>query len=95
MRFLDLVVLATDGLVEEGVFLDPEDLARIARQMQLDEQDLTPGLFAEKLTVADLAEALVWAACQHHRDASPWEPTGNGDDVTCVVLRARRRARGE
>lgn len=90
MRSLDVVVLATDGLVEEGVFLDPGDLAHLTREMQLDEQELMPAQFEEHLTVDDLAAAFVWAACQRHRDASPWEPYGHGDDVTCIVLRASR-----
>jgi serine/threonine protein phosphatase PrpC len=90
MRFLDVVVLATDGLVEEGVFLDPDDLARMTREMQLDEQDLMPSQFEQLRTVDDLAAAFVWAACQHHRGPSRWEPAGSGDDVTCIVLRARR-----
>src|SRR5262249_28619252 len=83
MRHLDLVVLATDGLVEEGVFLDPGDLSSIVRLMGVGEPDQPP------VSTNDLAWAFVAAACGRHRDASPWEPAGSGDDVTCVVLRAR------
>jgi serine/threonine protein phosphatase PrpC len=68
----DVVVLCSDGLVEEGVFLEPADLAALAA---------TPDLSA-----SDLACRLVQAARARHRDASPWEPAGCGDDATCVVL---------
>lgn len=67
----DVVVLCSDGLVEEGVYLEPEELALYA---------------ARHTSAAGLANALVAAAVARHRDPSPWEPDGCGDDVTCVVL---------
>jgi serine/threonine protein phosphatase PrpC len=70
----DVVVLCSDGLVEEGVYLDPADLATLAQQYT---------------TAEGLANALVAAAVARHRDPSPWEPDGSGDDVTCVVLAVR------
>jgi serine/threonine protein phosphatase PrpC len=69
----DVVVLCTDGLVEEGVFLSPADLA---------------GLVAEGrgLPAQALAERLVAAADVRQREPSPQEPDGLGDNITCVVL---------
>jgi serine/threonine protein phosphatase PrpC len=68
----DVVVLCSDGLVEEGVFLGPDDLVRLVGEPFADAQEL--------------ARRLVAAACDRHRGPSVWEPTGCGDDVTCVVL---------
>ena len=70
----DVVVLATDGLVEEGVFLEPADLAGLVGAAPL------------SLPAEELARRLVAAALARHREPSPWEPFGCGDDVTCVVL---------
>jgi protein phosphatase len=67
----DVVVLCSDGLVEEGVFLDPEDLPALVREG----------------TAGEIAHRLVDAACAHHADPTPMEPLGRGDDVTCIVLR--------
>jgi serine/threonine protein phosphatase PrpC len=69
----DVVVLCTDGLVEEGVFLEPRELAHL--------------LWGETdRPASELAQLLVDAAKERHRDATPLEPEGCGDDVTCVVL---------
>lgn len=70
----DIVVLCTDGLVEEGVFLDPEDLVRIC------DKDRNP-------TSQLLAEQLVNAANEKQRLPSQSEPNGYGDNITCLVLR--------
>ena len=72
----DIVVLCTDGLVEEGVFLEPTELAALLSG----ESDRS---------AAELAELLVAAARSCHREPSPWEPDGCGDDVTCIVLVVR------
>jgi serine/threonine protein phosphatase PrpC len=69
----DVVVLCSDGLVEEGAFLEPGELAFHAGQHP---------------TASGLADALVAAAVSRHRDPSAWEPEGSGDDVTCVVITA-------
>ncbi|MFO0845287.1 MAG: PP2C family serine/threonine-protein phosphatase [Gemmataceae bacterium] len=69
----DVLVLCSDGLVEEGVYLEPADLVRHA---------------AEHPSPPALADALVAAAVARHRDPSVWEPEGSGDDVTCVVIAA-------
>ena len=69
----DVVVLCTDGLVEEGVFLGAADLARIVGG--------SPGRSA-----VDTVEALVAAANDCGRPPSESERYGQGDDITCVVL---------
>jgi serine/threonine protein phosphatase PrpC len=69
----DVVVLCSDGLVEEGVFLDPVELAGLL----ISETDRP---------ASELAELLVQAAKLRHRNPTPWEPEGCGDDVTCIVL---------
>ena len=70
----DTIVLCSDGLVEERVFLEPEDLASIAEA----ERDLTS---------QQLVEHLVAAADARQRLPSPTEPNGHGDNITCIVLR--------
>lgn len=67
----DVLILCSDGLVEEGTYLEPAELAFHASAHQLP---------------SALAEALVAAAVARHRDPSVWEPEGSGDDVTCVVI---------
>jgi serine/threonine protein phosphatase PrpC len=69
----DVLVLCSDGLVEEGVFLDSVELAMLV------------GEFAGR-PPAELVDRLVQAARGKHRDPSPWEPTGCGDDITCIVV---------
>jgi serine/threonine protein phosphatase PrpC len=70
----DVLVLATDGLVEEGAFLEPGELPPLV--------DSHP-----EASAAELATALVEAARARHREPSEEEPEGFGDDVTCVVVR--------
>jgi serine/threonine protein phosphatase PrpC len=72
----DVVVLCSDGLVEEGVFLEPADLVALLTG----ETDRPAG---------ELAERLVAAAKGRHREPSEQEPEGCGDDVTCVVVVVR------
>lgn len=72
----DVVVLCTDGLVEEGVFLEPGELAALLSGR------------ADR-PARELAEMLVAAAKGRHRDPSAEEPDGCGDDVTCVVVVVR------
>jgi serine/threonine protein phosphatase PrpC len=69
----DVVVLCSDGVVEEGIFLSAADL---------------PSLLAEPpgQSPAEMAERLVQAARARHREPSLWEPAGCGDDATCIVL---------
>jgi serine/threonine protein phosphatase PrpC len=70
----DVVVLCTDGLVEEGQFLDPEELAGLVR----DHQDLPAAVLAEKL--AEGADA-------RQRLPSAEEPEGRGDNISCAVIK--------
>ncbi|MFO0864988.1 MAG: protein phosphatase 2C domain-containing protein [Gemmataceae bacterium] len=75
-RFMpgDVLVFCTDGLVEEGAFLEPETVAQIIRDH--------PNASAQ-----DLATRLSEAADMCQRLPSPMEPEGFGDNVTCVVVR--------
>ncbi len=69
----DIVVLCSDGVVEEGIFLSAAEL---------------PGLLAEPAgqSPVEMAERLVQTARARHREPSLWEPAGCGDDATCVVV---------
>ncbi len=94
LRLGDVVVLCSDGLVEEGIFLDPGDLVGLVGESRLYERDLLAMICGEPtVPPEELARSFVAAARAHHRDASPWEPAGCGDDVTCIVLVARRPGR--
>jgi serine/threonine protein phosphatase PrpC len=70
----DFVVLCTDGLVEEGIFLDPPALTELLRR----HRNLTAQALAVKL--AEAADAL-------QRPPTPHEPDGFGDNVSCVVIK--------
>lgn len=70
----DILVFCTDGLVEEGVFLEPQQLNSIIR---------THG----SQTAQELAETLVLQADQIQRLPSPREPSGYGDNIACIVMR--------
>jgi serine/threonine protein phosphatase PrpC len=74
----DTVVLCSDGLVEEGAFLEPEDLLRLVRAHA--------GLSAQALT-----ERLAEEADARQLLPSETEPTGRGDNITCCVIRVRQR----
>jgi serine/threonine protein phosphatase PrpC len=70
----DVVVLCTDGLVEEGLFLDPSSLAAFVRT----NRDLPARELAQRL--ADEADAL-----QHL--PTELDPDGLGDNIACVVIK--------
>jgi PPM family protein phosphatase len=70
----DVVVLCTDGLVEEGFFLEPEMVAQIVRAHR-------------DLSAADLALRLVEAADSLQRGPTVLEPDGFGDNISCVVVK--------
>ena len=70
----DIVVLCTDGLVEEGAFLEPELLVEIVRNHP-------------KASAQDLAELFADAADALQRLPSAREPEGFGDNISCVVIR--------
>jgi serine/threonine protein phosphatase PrpC len=70
----DVVVLCSDGLVEEGAFLEPELLVEIVRNH--------PDASAQELALlfADAADSL-------QRVPSAQEPEGFGDNISCVVVK--------
>lgn len=68
----DVVVFCTDGLVDEGIFLDPVDLQHIVAENIGDSSQA-------------LAEQLVNTADALQREPSANEPSGFGDNITCVV----------
>jgi serine/threonine protein phosphatase PrpC len=70
----DTIVLCSDGLVEEGAFLEPPRLAELVRQHR-------------DLSAADLALLLAEQADALHRLPSQLEPEGFGDNITCIVIR--------
>lgn len=70
----DIFVMCSDGLVEERIFLEPDDLIRIVESL--------PGQTSQVL-----AERLVAAADARQRVPSTSEPNGYGDNITCIVLR--------
>jgi serine/threonine protein phosphatase PrpC len=72
----DVVLLCSDGLIEEGVFLEPGEVARLVNE--------NPNAAGR-----DLAELLVATADARQRLPSLDEPEGFGDNITCVVLKAR------
>lgn len=74
IRPCDTFVLCSDGLVEERVFLEPEDLVRVIDSHR------------DHASQA-LADQLVAAADAKQRLPSETEPNGYGDNITCIVLR--------
>jgi serine/threonine protein phosphatase PrpC len=72
----DVVVLCTDGLVEEGFFLEPATLASLVRKHK-------------DRSAADLALLLVEAADAMQRVPSILEPDGFGDNVSCIVIKIK------
>jgi serine/threonine protein phosphatase PrpC len=70
----ETVVLCSDGLVEEGAFLEPAELLDLVRRhADLPVQDLA-------VVVADAAEARQIVPCEE-------EPDGLGDNISCCVIR--------
>ena len=70
----DVLVLCSDGLVEEGAFLEPAQLGELVRANR-------------HLSAAELARHLVTAADNLHRLPSPLEPEGYGDNISCIVVK--------
>ena len=77
----DVVVLCSDGLVEEGAFLEPELLVEIVRNH--------PKASAQALAIlfADAADSL-------QRVPSAQEPEGFGDNISCIVVKISDKRRG-
>lgn len=70
----DVVVLCTDGLVEEGFFLEPAGVAEIVRGNA-------------NRSAGELALMLVEAADALQRVPTILEPDGFGDNISCVVVK--------
>jgi PPM family protein phosphatase len=70
----DVIVLCTDGLIEEGFFLEPDTVADMVRKHR-------------DRSAADLALMLVEAADAMQRLPSIMEPEGFGDNISCVVIK--------
>src|SRR5262249_38353612 len=70
----DVIVLCTDGLVEEGVFLGAEEMAGLVRRHLA-------------LPAQALAEQLAEAADARQRLPSQDEPEGFGDNICCAVIK--------
>ena len=69
-----VIVICTDGLVEEGFFLEPATVHAIVQQNK-------------HRSAADLAFMLVDAADALQRVPSIIEPDGFGDNISCVVIK--------
>jgi len=72
----DVIVLCTDGLVEEGFFLEPDAVAVMVRKHK-------------DRSAAELALMLVEAADAMQRLPSIIEPEGFGDNISCVVIKIK------
>jgi protein phosphatase len=73
----DIVILCSDGLVEEGYYLDPATLEKLLRNnAHRPAQELA-------VLLADAADAL-------QRLPSPLEPEGRGDNISCLVIKVGR-----
>jgi serine/threonine protein phosphatase PrpC len=78
LRAGDTVVLCSDGLVEEGLYLEPRMMESLLRNnAHLTAQELA-------LLLADAADAL-------QRLPSPAEPEGVGDNISCIVIKIREQ----
>jgi serine/threonine protein phosphatase PrpC len=70
----DVIVLCSDGLVEEGAFLNPETLFRLIREHG-------------DLSAAALSEVLAGEADALQHLPSLLEPDGFGDNISCIVVK--------
>jgi serine/threonine protein phosphatase PrpC len=77
----DVLLFCSDGLIEEGVFLEPPEVAALVSQLA-------------HLPAQTIAERLVAVADERQRLPSPDEPQGHGDNITCVVLKVSAEAAG-
>jgi protein phosphatase len=70
----DIIVLCSDGLVEEGAFLDEPALGGLVQAHR-------------NLPAQELAELLADAADALQRLPTPLEPEGFGDNISCIVIK--------
>jgi serine/threonine protein phosphatase PrpC len=73
----DILVLCSDGLVEEGFFLEPYTVAAIVRKHK-------------NRSAADLALRLSDAADALQRLPTIMEPDGFGDNISCIVIKIKK-----
>ena len=73
----DVLVLCSDGLVEEEAFMEPETMAEIVNNHR-------------HLSAEELAVLLVEMADRMHRLPSAQEPEGFGDNISCVVIKVEK-----
>lgn len=72
----DILILCTDGLVEEGMFLEPETLGHLVRTHR-------------HRPAQEIAEILADSADALQRLPSPMEPDGYGDNISVIVVKIR------
>ena len=72
----DVVILCSDGLVEEGAYLEPHELLELVRQHAA-------------LPAAELAEKLAEAADARQQPPTAEDPDGFGDNITCCIIKAQ------
>jgi serine/threonine protein phosphatase PrpC len=77
----DVLVFCTDGLVEEGYFLEPDMVAQMIRQNK-------------ERSATELATLLVEAADELQRAPTIMEPDGFGDNISCVVVKIGDESKG-
>lgn len=70
----DVIVMCTDGLVEEGFFLEPGTVADVVRSNR-------------ERPAAEMALLLCEAADAMQRVPSFMEPDGFGDNISCIVIK--------
>jgi protein phosphatase len=70
----DVVILCSDGLVEEGAYLEPQELLELVR-------------LHANLPAAELAEKLAEAADARQQAPSGEDPDGFGDNITACVIK--------
>jgi serine/threonine protein phosphatase PrpC len=70
----DVVVLCSDGLVDEGMALEPAEMAELVRRCDV-------------LPAEELARQLADAADARQQLPTPVEPEGFGDNISCIVVK--------
>lgn len=70
----DIIVLCSDGLIEDGAFLDETALGELVQAHR-------------RQPAQELAELLAEAADALQRLPTPLEPEGFGDNISCIVIK--------
>jgi serine/threonine protein phosphatase PrpC len=77
----EYVILCSDGLIEDNLYLEPAQMEQLVRNHG-------------DRPVDELAKLLADAADERQRLASPLEPEGMGDNISCVVVRVVAKEQG-